>query len=93
MREGDYAKPLIVRNKGKEPVISGNGDALEDYELSSRRSPSTSPPPGRNARGSTRAKSQRKHSHRSALNDAVSGSSDHARKQADMRQNQQLKAP
>ena len=48
-REGDRAEPPIVHNKGKEPVIYGNGDAPTDDELSSERSPSMGPPLGRNA--------------------------------------------
>ena len=55
--EGDRAKPLIVRNKEKEPVISDDGDAPIDDELSSERSLSTSLLLGRKTRGSTRAKS------------------------------------
>ena len=75
MQEGDRAEPPIVCNKGKEHVISGDGDTSTDDELSSVRPPSMSPPPKRNARGSTRAKSQRKHSHCPALSDVVSGAS------------------
>ena len=93
MRDGDCAEHPIVHNKGKEPIIFGDGDAPADDELSSGRSPSTSPPPGRNARGSTRAKSLRKHSHRPTLSDAISGASRRARKQLDKRQNQLLQAP
>ena len=37
VQEGDSVEPPIVRNKGKEPVISSDGDALEDDELSSMR--------------------------------------------------------
>ena len=29
MQEGDNVEPPIVHNKGKEPVISGDGDALQ----------------------------------------------------------------
>ena len=52
-----------------------------------------SPPLGRNARGSTRAKSRRKHSHRPALSDIVGGASRRVREQADRRQNQPFQAP
>ena len=93
VREGNRVEHHIVRTKGKEPIISSDGDAPADDELSSRRPPSTSPSPGRNARGSTRAKSQRKHSHRLTLNDAVSGASRQVREQIDRRQNQPLQAP
>ena len=61
VREGDRVEPPIVRNKGKEPVIFGDRDAPKYDELSFGGSSSTSPPPGRNARGSTKTKSQRKH--------------------------------
>ena len=77
----------MVRNKGKEPIIFDDGDAPTDDELSFGRSPSTSPSPGRNVRGSTRAKSRRKHSHLPALSDAISGASRQVREQADRRQN------
>ena len=50
-------------------------------------------PPGRNSRGSTRAKSLRKHSHHPALSDAISGASRRAREQLNRRQNQLLQAP
>ena len=56
VRDGDHAEHPVVCNKGKEPVVSDN-EVLTDDELSFKRSPSMSPPPGRNARGSTRAKS------------------------------------
>ena len=79
MREGDCVETSIVRNKGKESVISGDSDGLADDELSSGRSSSMSPPPRRNARGITRAKSQRKHLHRPALSDAISGASRRAK--------------
>ena len=78
VRDGDRDEYPIARNKGKESIVSKN-DSLEDDELSSMRSLSTSPLPGRNAQSSTRAKSRRKHSHRPALNDAVSGASRQAR--------------
>ena len=93
MREGDRAEPPVVRNKGKEHVISGDNDALTDDELSSERSSSTSPSPGRYARGSIRAKLRRKHSHSLALSDAVSGASRRAREQADRRKNHPPQAP
>ena len=96
VRDGYRDKHPIVHNKEKEPIIScdgdGDGDAPVDDELSSGRSPSTSLPPGRNTRGSIRAKSQRKHSHYPTLSDAVSGASRRAREQADRRQNQPLQA-
>ena len=57
MLEGDRAEPPIVRNKEKEPIIFGDGDAPADDKLSSERSLSTSLLLGRNAQGSTRAKS------------------------------------
>ena len=57
VQERDRAEPPIVCNKGKEPVIFGDCDALIDDKLSSGRSSSMSPPPGKNARGSIRAKS------------------------------------
>ena len=57
VRDGDRAEHPIVRNKGKKPIIFGNSDVPENDELSSRRSLSTSPSLGRNARGNTRAKS------------------------------------
>ena len=89
VRDGD----CVVRNKGKEPIISDDDDAPADDELSSRRSPSTNPPLGRNAQGSTRVKSRRKHSHRPTLSDAISGASNRAREKANKRQNQPLQAP
>ena len=64
VRDGDCVEHPISLNKGKELIISNDGDAPTDDELSSGRSPSMSPPPRRNARGSTRAKSRRKHSPR-----------------------------
>ena len=93
MRDGDCAEHSIVHNKGKELIISGDGDNPANDGLSSGRSPSMSPPPGRNARGSTRVKSLRKHSHRLALSDAISGASRRAREHLNMRQNQLLQAP
>ena len=66
-------------------MISRDGNTTTDDELSSERSPPTSPPSGRDARGSIRAKSGRKYSHHLTLNDAVSGASRRARKQADRR--------
>ena len=45
---GDFAEYPVVHNKGKEPIISDN-EAPTDDELSSGRSPSTSPPLGRTA--------------------------------------------
>ena len=61
VRDENRAEHPIACNKGKEPITSGEGDAPIDDELSSKRSPSMNPPSGRNARGSTRAKSRRKH--------------------------------
>ena len=75
VRDGDRVEHLIVCNKGKEPIISYDYDAPTDDELTSRRSPSTSPLLRRNAQGSTRDKSRRKHLHRPTLSDAVSGAS------------------
>ena len=74
VRDCDRAGHLVVPNKGKELMVSDN-EAPADDELSSGRSPSTSPPPGRNARDSIRAKSRRKHSHHLTLSDDVSGTS------------------
>ena len=92
VRDGYRAEHLIARNKGKRPIISNDGDAPADDKLCSGRSLSMSPPPGRNAQGSTRAKSQKKHSHRPTLNDTISGAS-HAKEQVHRRQNKQLQAP
>ena len=39
VRDGDCLKHLIACNKGKEPIISDDGDALEDDELSNREVP------------------------------------------------------
>ena len=75
VRDDDRVEHPIARNKGKKPIIFGDGDAPVDDELSSRRSPSMSPSPRRNAWGSTRAKLQRKHLHRPALSYIVSGTS------------------
>ena len=72
---GDRAEPLIVRKKEKELFISDDGDTPIDDELSSERSLSTSLLLGRNTRGSTIAKSRRKHLHHPALSDVVSGAS------------------
>ena len=55
---GDCAQHLVVLNKGKEPTFFNN-EASADNELSSGRSPSMSPLPGRNAWGSMRAKSRK----------------------------------
>ena len=55
VQDGDRVEHHIVRNKGKEPIFFYN-EALTDDELSSRRSPSTTPPPGKTARGSAWAK-------------------------------------
>ena len=84
VRDGNCAKHPIVRNKGQEPIVSDN-EAPTDDELSSGISPSTSPPPGRTARGSAKAKSPRKHSYRPTLSDAVSGASRRDREQANRR--------
>ena len=54
VQSDDRAEHPVVCNKGKEPIISYN-EAPTDDELSFGRSPSTSPSPGRTARGSTRA--------------------------------------
>ena len=75
IRDSDHAQHRIAHNKGKEPITFGDGDAITKDELSSGRSPSTSPLLGRNDRGIIRAKSRKKHSHRLALSDAVSGAS------------------
>ena len=61
MREGDHVEPPIVHDEGKEPVVSGDGDAPADDELSSGRSSSTSHLLRKNARGNKKAKSRRKH--------------------------------
>ena len=45
VQDGDRAEHPVVLNKGNEPVISGDGDASVDDELSSGRPPSTSPLP------------------------------------------------
>ena len=87
VRDGDRTEHPIAHNKEKEPIISSDSDAPVDDELFSGRSLSMSPPLGRNARGSTRAKSRRKHSHHPALSDAVNGASRRARKQAYKREN------
>ena len=70
VQDGDRAKHPIARNKGKEPIIPDDVDAPIDDELSSGRSPSMSSPSGRNAQGSTRAKSRR--STRTALPSVMS---------------------
>ena len=88
VQDGDHAEQPSALNKGKEPIIPDDVDAPTDDELSSSRSPSMSPPPGRNALGNTRAKSRRKYSHRPAFSDAVSGASGRARREANKKQNQ-----
>ena len=87
VRDGDRVEHPIARNKGKEPITYSDDYALIDDELSFGRSPSTSPPQGRNARGRTRTKSRRKHWHCPALSDAVSCASLRAREESDRRQN------
>ena len=87
VQDGDRAEHPIARNKGKEPVIPYNVNAPANDELSLGRSPSMSPPLGRNAQGSTRAKSRRKHSHRPAFSDVVSGASGRARREVHRKQN------
>ena len=49
VRDGDSVEHPIARNEGKEAITSDDGDAPADNELSFKRSPSTSPPPRRNA--------------------------------------------
>ena len=49
VRDGDCVEHPIVHNKGKDPIIFGDGDAPSDDELSFGRFSSTSPLPGRNA--------------------------------------------
>ena len=44
VRDGDPVEHIVVRNKGKESIVSDN-EAPADDELSSRRSQSMSPPP------------------------------------------------
>ena len=39
VRDGDCPEHLIACNKGKDPIIFGDGDALEDDELSNREVP------------------------------------------------------
>ena len=92
VRNGDRAKHPVVCNKGKKHVVSDNESPADD-ELSSRRSPSMSPPLRRNARGNKRAKSRRKHSHYLSLSDSVSGASRRAREPTDRRQNQPSSSP
>ena len=92
VQDGNHAEHPVVCNKGKEPIVSNN-EAPTDDELSSGRLPYTSPSPGRIARGNARAKSRRKHSHRSTLNDAVSGTSRRGREQVDRRQHETPKVP
>ena len=91
-RDIGRAENPFARKKGQEPLIPDDA-ALTNDEFSSRKSPSTSPPLGRNARGSIRVKSQRKNSHCSVLSNVVSGASCRAREQADRRQNQPNQAP
>ena len=45
VQDGDHFEHPIARNKGKEPIISDDVDALVDDELSLGRSPSMSPLP------------------------------------------------
>ena len=88
VQDGDHAEQPIALNKGKEPIIPDDVGAPTDDEFSSDRSPSMSPLPGRNSQGNTRAKSRRKHSHRPAFSDAVSGASGRPRREANKKQNQ-----
>ena len=87
VQDGNRAKHPVVRNKGKEPIVSDN-EAPTDDELSSGMSPSTSHPPGRTARGSARAKSPRKHSYHPTLSDAVRGAFHRDREQENRRQHE-----
>ena len=60
MQDSDRALHLVPRNKGKEPIILNEVDALIDDELSLGTSPPLDPSPSKN----TIAKLRKRTSHR-----------------------------
>ena len=80
----------IARDRGRELVILDDVDIPTDDELSSRSSPSLSLSPAKNAQKSAKAKSGKRPSHHPASNDAISGASLKARRDATRRQNQSV---
>ena len=83
----------IARNGGKEPVVPDDIDTPTDDELSSGSSPSLSLSLAKNARESTKAKLHKKPLHHLTFNDAISGASRRAKREAGRRQNQPVQAP
>ena len=79
IRDSGHVVHPSAHNKGKELLIPDDDDAHANDKLSSGRSPSTSPSPGKNARGSTRTKLGRKHLHRPTFSDVVNGASHQAK--------------
>ena len=78
MQDSDRAWHLVPRNRGKEPIIPEEDDALADDELSS----GSSSPLGRSPAKNTRAKLRKRTLHHHAFSDVVSGSSRWARREA-----------
>ena len=93
VRDSSRVMQSIARNKGKDPVVLDDVDTPVDDELSSGSSPSLSLLLIKNARESTNAKSRKRPSPRPTFNDAISGASHRARREADRRQNRPNQAP
>ena len=92
VRDSGRSVHLIALNRGKELIILDDVDIPVDDELSSRSSPSLSLSPVKNARDSAKAKSRKRPSHHPAFNDAISGASLRARRDATRRLNQSVQA-
>ena len=73
----------VPRNRGKEPIIPNEADALADDELSS----GSFPPLGLSLAKNIRAKSRKRTSHRLTFSDSVSGASRWVRRKAGRGQN------
>ena len=75
----------IACNRRKVLIIPDDVDTLADDELSLSNSPSLSLSLAKNARETTKAKSRKKPLHHLAFNDAISGTSRRARREAGRR--------
>ena len=78
MQDSGRALHPIPRNRGKEPIISDEADALADDELSLGSSPPLGPLPVKN----TRARLRKRTSHHFAFNNVVSDASRQVRREA-----------
>ena len=92
-RDSGRATHPIACNKGKEPIVPNDVDTPAGDELSSGSSPSLSLSLAKNARDNTKAKLRKRPSHHLAFNDAISGTSYRARREASRGQNHPDRVP